>query len=162
MSYVHSVQSTNLKATQQPDRKKKQRNKGKGDKKPTNNVGGGNTENKKSKYPCNLCMENHPTHLCSHLAEAHNLLAQQQPVVLTNPFPHEKNLTQASSSKEGGSQGPPLSSSNISSTNVYMLKGNIDIATRTHNYGMPNTSKKGKEAKNPSLPLRLIIRWEKQ
>jgi hypothetical protein len=32
---------------------------------------------------------------------------QQQPVVLTNPFPHGKNMTQASSSVDGGSQGPP-------------------------------------------------------
>jgi hypothetical protein len=82
-------------------------------------------------------------------------LAQQQPVMLTNPFPHGKNLTQASSSTEGGSQGPPPSSSNPSSMNVYMLKGNIDIETRTHDYGMPNTSEKGKEAENPPLPLQI-------
>jgi hypothetical protein len=43
---VHSVQSTNLKATQWPDEKKKHRNKGKGDKKPTNNFGGGKGDNK--------------------------------------------------------------------------------------------------------------------
>jgi hypothetical protein len=149
------VQSTNPKATQQPDGKKKQRKKGKGDKKPTNNVGGGNTEKKKSKYPCNLCTEDHPTHLCPRLAEAQKLLAQQQPVVLTNPFPHGKNLTQASSSMDGGSQGPPPSSSNPSSVNVYMLKGDAHIATRTHDYGMPNTSEKGKEAENPPLPLQI-------
>jgi hypothetical protein len=39
-SEVHTVQSTNPKATQQPEGKKKQRNKGKGDKKPTDNAGG--------------------------------------------------------------------------------------------------------------------------
>jgi hypothetical protein len=44
MSDVHSVQSTNPKATQQLEGKKKQQKKGKADKKPTNNVGGGNTE----------------------------------------------------------------------------------------------------------------------
>jgi hypothetical protein len=43
-SEVHTVQSTNPKATQQPKGKKKQRKKGKGDKKPNNNVGGDNTE----------------------------------------------------------------------------------------------------------------------
>jgi hypothetical protein len=43
-SDVHTVQSTNPKSTQQPKGKKKQRNKGKGDKKPTDNVGGDNTE----------------------------------------------------------------------------------------------------------------------
>jgi hypothetical protein len=59
---VHSVQSTNPKATQQPDVNKKQGNKGKGDKKTTDNVGGGNIEKKKLKYQCNLCMEDHRTH----------------------------------------------------------------------------------------------------
>jgi hypothetical protein len=86
--------------------------------------------------------------------EAQKLLAQQPPVVLMNPFPHGKNLAQASSSMEGG-QGPPLSSSNPSSANVYMMKGSVDIMTRTCDYGMPNTSEKGKEAENPSLPLHI-------
>jgi hypothetical protein len=36
-----------------------------------------------------------------------------------------------------------------------MLKGNVDIETRTCNYGMPNTSEKGKEAENPPLPLQI-------
>jgi hypothetical protein len=112
-SYVHSVQSMNPKANQQPDGKKKQRNKkGKGDKKPTNNAGGGNIEKRKSKYPCNLCTKDHPTHLCPRPVEAQKLLTQQQPAVLTHPFPHGKNMTEASSSADGGSQGPPLSSSN--------------------------------------------------
>jgi hypothetical protein len=46
-SKVHTVQSTNPKATQQPEGKKKQRKKGKGDKKPTDNAGGDNTENER-------------------------------------------------------------------------------------------------------------------
>jgi hypothetical protein len=100
------VQSTNPKANQQTEGKKKQRNKkGKGDKKDANNVGGGGTEKKKSKYSCNLCTEDHPNHLCPLLAEAQKLLAQQQPVVLTNPFPQGKNMAQASTSTSatGGS-----------------------------------------------------------
>jgi hypothetical protein len=104
---------------------------------------------------CNLCKEDHPTHQFPWLAEAHNLLAQQQPVVLTNLFPHGKNLTQASSSTEGGSQGPPPSSINPSSTNVYMMKGDSYIMTRAHDYGKLGTSKKGKEAENPHLPLQI-------
>jgi hypothetical protein len=43
-SDVHIVQSTNPKATQQPEGKKKQQKKGKGDKKPTDNAGGDNNE----------------------------------------------------------------------------------------------------------------------
>jgi hypothetical protein len=88
ISDVHSVQSTNLKATHQPDGKKKQRKKGKGDKKPTNNDGGGNTEKRKEKYLCNLCTEDHPTHQCPQLIEAQNFVSWQQPTVLTNPFQH--------------------------------------------------------------------------
>jgi hypothetical protein len=75
--------------------------------------------------------------------------------VLTNPFPHGKKLTQASSSVDGGSQGPPPYSSNPSITNVYMLKGDSNIATRAHNYEMPETAEKGKEAVNPSVPLNM-------
>jgi hypothetical protein len=53
-SDVHTVQSTNPMATQQPEGKKKQRNKGKGDKKLTNNASKGTTEKWKVRYPCNL------------------------------------------------------------------------------------------------------------
>jgi hypothetical protein len=87
-------------------------------------------------------MEDHPTHLCPRLAEAQKLLVQQQPVVLTNPFPHGKNLTQASSSADGGSQGPPPSSSNPSAVNVYMMKGDAYIETRAHDYRMPKLLKR--------------------
>jgi hypothetical protein len=36
-----------------------------------------------------------------------------------------------------------------------MLKGDAHIETRTQNYGIPNTSEKGKEAKNPFVPLHI-------
>jgi hypothetical protein len=36
-----------------------------------------------------------------------------------------------------------------------MLKGDAHIATRTHDYRMPNTSEKGKEAENPYVPLQI-------
>jgi hypothetical protein len=40
-------------------------------------------------------------------------------------------------------------------SNVYMLKGDAHIATSTHDYGMPNTSEKGKEDENASVPLQV-------
>jgi hypothetical protein len=129
--------------------------KGKGDKKLTNNGGGGNTERNKLKYRCNLYVEDHPTHLRPQPAEAQNLLAQQQPTVLTNPFPHGKNLTQASTNADGRSQGPPSSSSNPSTWNIYMLKGEAHIATRAHDYGTPITFEKGKEDENLYVPLQI-------
>jgi hypothetical protein len=97
------VQSTNPKPPQQFEGKKKQRKKGNGDKKSNDNVGGNNTEKWKVRYPCNLCMEDHLTHLCPRLAEAQKFVTQQQQAVLTNPFQHGKNLTQASARTEGGS-----------------------------------------------------------
>jgi hypothetical protein len=100
-------------------------------------------------------MEDHLTHQCPRFAEAQKLLAQQHPVVLTNPFQHGKNLTQASLSMDGGSQGPLSSSSNSSSANVYMMKGDSCISTRVHYYRIPNTSEKSKEAENPPLSLQI-------
>jgi hypothetical protein len=85
-SEVHSVQSTNPKATQQPKGKKKQCKKGKGDKKPTDNAGKGTKEKWKVRYPCNLCAEDDLTHLCPQLVEAQKFVTQQQQAVLTNPF----------------------------------------------------------------------------
>jgi hypothetical protein len=118
----------NPKANHHPKGKKKQHNKkGKGEKKTNNNVGRGKTEKRKSKYLCNLCTEDHPTHLFPRLVEAQKLLVQQLPIVLMNPFPHGKNMAQDSTSlsMEGGSQGPPTSTSNDTATNDYMLKDNI-------------------------------------
>jgi hypothetical protein len=83
------------------------------------------------------------------------LLSQQQPIVLTNPFQHGQNLTQASTSMEEGSQGPPPSSNNPASTNVYMMKGDAYISTRSHDYSKPSTSEKGKEDETPYLPLHI-------
>jgi hypothetical protein len=70
-----------------------------------------------------------------------------------NPFEHGKNLTQASTSAEGGSQGPSSSLNNPASTNVYMMKGDAFISTREDDYNKPSTSEKGKEAEIPYLPL---------
>jgi hypothetical protein len=96
------------------------------------------------RYPYNLCTKDHLTHLCPQLAEAQNFVLQQQPAVLTNPFQHGKNLTQASASVEGGSEGPSPSSNNPASTNVYMVKDDAFILTREHDYSKPSTSEKGK------------------
>jgi hypothetical protein len=107
------------------------------------------------RYPCNLCVEYHLTHQFPRLAETQNFVTQQQPAMLTNPFQHGRNLTQASTSAEGGNQGPSPSSNNPASTNVYMMKGDDFISTRVHEYNKLSTSKKGKEDKIPSIPLQI-------
>jgi hypothetical protein len=75
--------------------------------------------------------------------------------MLTNPFQHGKNLTQASTSVEGGSQENCPPRNNSSSMNVYMVKSDALITTRAHDYSKPSTSEKGKEAEIPSLPLQI-------
>jgi hypothetical protein len=75
--------------------------------------------------------------------------------VLTNPFEHGQNMTQSSTSAEGGSQGYPPSSNNLASVNVYMMKGDAYISTRAHDYNKKSASEKGKEVETPSLPLQI-------
>jgi hypothetical protein len=147
---------TNPKANQHPKGKKKKCNKkGKGNKKDNSNVGGVKTKKKNLKYLCNLFMEDNLTDLFPRIVEAQNLLAQQQPIVLTNPFTHGKNMAQASVSSrmEGGSQGPPAYTSNTSATNVYMLKGDAHIATISRDYNMLEYVEKGKKSTNSPFPL---------
>jgi hypothetical protein len=64
------------------------------------------------------------THQCPWIEEAQNLLAQHQPVLLTNPFPQGKNMTHASSSTNIllGNQGSTTHESNLESENVYMMR----------------------------------------
>jgi hypothetical protein len=75
--------------------------------------------------------------------------------MLTNPFQHGKNLTQASTSAEGGSQETCPPPNNSSSANVYMVRGDDLITTRAHDYSKPSTFEKGKEVDIPSLPLQI-------
>jgi hypothetical protein len=109
----------------------------------------------KARYPCNLCVEYHLIHICPRLAEAQNFVTQQQQAMLTIPFQHGKNLTQASTSAEGGNQETCPPPNNPSSTNVYMVRSDALIMTRAHDYSKPSTSEKGKEAELLSLPLQI-------
>jgi hypothetical protein len=102
-----------------------------------------------------LCAKDHPTHLCPRLAEAQTFVTQQQQAMLTNPFQHGKNLTQASASTERGIQEPCLPPNNPASANVYMVRGDAFISTRAHDYSKPITSEKCKEVDLPSLPLQI-------
>jgi hypothetical protein len=64
-------------------------------------------------------------------------------------------MTHSSSSADGGSKGPPTSSSNPSVVNFYMMKGDSYIATRAHDYRMSKPIENGKEATNPIVPLHI-------
>jgi hypothetical protein len=73
--------------------------------KPDNNVGGGNKEKKKDKFPCKLCKEDRLTHQCPKLEEAQCLLARQQNIMLTNPFPQGQHMAMGTSSNTQNLQG---------------------------------------------------------
>jgi hypothetical protein len=75
--------------------------------------------------------------------------------VLTNPFQHGKNITQASARTEGGSQETCPPPNNPAFTNVYMVRGDAFISTRVHNYSKSSASEKGKKVDLPSLPLQI-------
>jgi hypothetical protein len=75
--------------------------------------------------------------------------------VFTNPFQLGQNLIQASTSAEGGSQETFPPPNNLSSANVYVVRGDAFLSTRAHAYSQPRTSEKGKEAELPSLPLQI-------
>jgi hypothetical protein len=100
-------------------------------------------------------MEDHLTHLCPRLVEAQKFVTQQEQAMLTNPFQHGKNITQASASTKGGNQENYLPLNNPSSMNVYMVRGDAFISIRAHDYSKPSASEKGKEADLPSLPLQI-------
>ena len=82
-------------------------------------------------------------------------VTQQQQAVLTNPFQHGQNLTQAFASDEGGSLETFPPPKNSSSMDVYMVRGDALITTRAHDYSKSSASEKGKEAEIPSLPLHI-------
>jgi hypothetical protein len=82
------------KGTQQPGGKRKGKDKKGGgnnnknvNKPKSSSGGGGGGEKRKVKFPCNICKEYHLTHEFPKMEESQRLLAQQQPFVLTNPFP---------------------------------------------------------------------------
>jgi hypothetical protein len=56
---------------------------------------------------------------------------------------------------EGGSQEPCPLVNNPASANIYMVRGDVFISTRSHKYSKPSTSEKGKEVELPSLPLQI-------
>jgi hypothetical protein len=114
-------------------------------------------KNKKVKFPCNLCTDDHLNHQCPRLEEAQNLLEQHQPVVLTNPFSQGKNMAQASSSTNapGGNHGTPMPNSNNGARNIYMMTSYAHLQTRAHDYRLSKSVEKGKEDSNPLPTLHI-------
>jgi hypothetical protein len=104
-----------------------------------NNVGEGNKENRKVKFPCKLCKYDHLTHLFPKLEEALRLLSKP-PIVLNNPFPHNQHMGLRYSNTENASSGNKNHSAHEGDRlYVNMVKSEIDVATRSHDYGSSQT-----------------------
>jgi hypothetical protein len=149
-TYVHYVQSSpNLNGNQQPrgTKKKGRGNNCKGGKnnnkvkdennndKSNNNDGWGKKEKRKLKFPYKLCKYYHLTHLFPKIKEALRLLSQPS-AVLTNPFPHNQLMVSETSNTGNvlsGSQNP--SEHEGGHLWINMVKSQIDVATRSCDYG---------------------------
>ena len=109
------------------------------------NADGGKKENKKVKFPCKLCQEDHLTHLFPFMDQAQKLLKAQQPAVLKDPFPQGQNSASASNVAGGTQTGPDPKYTN-------MVRSLTFLQTRNKNYET-ETSKKGKAVGETSNPL---------
>jgi hypothetical protein len=123
LAYARSMQSSTDPNGNQKlgGNKKKERNNnrkgGKNNNKPKDNdnnektntnVGEGKKERRKVKFLCNLCTNDHLTHLCPKVLEAARVLSLPH-VVMTNPFPHNQHMASSSSNAinvVSGSQNP--------------------------------------------------------
>jgi hypothetical protein len=95
---------------------------------------------RKLKFPCLMCGEDHYTRDCPHRDEVTKFLkGNSQPVVLTNPFPPQQQtmVAQNPAPPQGGNTGHPPSGDASSSSHVYMFNGTVDLMTRTNTYDTP-------------------------
>jgi hypothetical protein len=144
--YVHS--STNPNGNQQPGGNKKKgcgnnckggRNDNKAKDNANNyrlkfNVGEGNKEKRKVKFPCNIYTYYHLTHLCPKLEEATRILSLP-PSMMTSPFPHNKHMASSSfnvGNVVSGIQNHPTHEGDRLCVN--MVKSQINVATQSHDY----------------------------
>jgi hypothetical protein len=102
--------------------------------KSNNNAGKAKKERQNLKFPCNICTDDHLTHLCPKLAEAARILSLTL-VVLTNPFPHIQHMKLTSSNAKNAASGirnqPTQDSDHLC---INMVKSQVNVATQSHNY----------------------------
>jgi hypothetical protein len=161
VSDVNVVQST---PSQQPGGKKKARNK---TKKNNNNEqpktqpqtpAAGKQPQRKPKFPCLICGDDHYTRDCPHRDEVAKLFkGNSQPAVLTQPFPQQQSLV-AQTPTPGGSSNQPHDEASTSA-HIYMFNG-VNLTTRSATYDTPVKPDKSKTANGSSpdpLPSLLIL-----
>jgi hypothetical protein len=90
---------------------------------------------RKLKFPCLICGDDHYTRYFPHRDEVAKLFkGNSQPAVLTQPFPQQQSLVaQAPAPPTGGNPNHPPSEEASSSAHIYMFNG-IYLTTRTMTY----------------------------
>ena len=117
------------------------------------NARGDKKPNCKVKFHCNLCKDNHLTHLCPHMEDASKFIAQG-PIVLTNPLPHNQNMnlkTHDPHSTSGGDQNPSKTSTGHGCINMVH---DTKVVTHAKGYGSSQPDL-GKEPDPPESSLRI-------
>jgi hypothetical protein len=150
VSDVNAVQST---PSQPLGGKKKARNK---PKKNNNNEQpktqpqtstAGKQPQRKPKFPCLICGDDHYTRDCPHRDEVAKLFkGNSQLFVLTQPFPQQQYLVSQTSMLGGSSNQPHDEASK--SAHIYMFNG-VNLTTRSATYNMPVKPDKPKIANGP-------------
>jgi hypothetical protein len=146
ISEVNAVQST---PSQQSKGKKKTKNKLKNinnNEQPKNQAQTPAIEKhpqRKLKFPCIICGEDHYTRYCPHHNEAAKMFqGNSQPVVLTQPFRHQQSMVSQTPSLWGNSRHPHDEAS--TSAHIYMFNG-INFNTLSKTYNTPGNPNKGKD-----------------
>jgi hypothetical protein len=94
-----------------------------------NNVGEGKKENRKVKFHCKLCKDDHLTHLCPKIEEALRLLSQPR-AILKKLFPHNQHMAlRTSNTGNASSRSQNPSEHEGGHLCVNMVKYQIDVAT---------------------------------
>jgi hypothetical protein len=152
VSEVNTVQSA---PSQQSGGKKKTRNKPKKNnnneqpKNQTQTPAAGKQPQRKPKFPCLICGDDHYTRDCPHRDEVAKIFkGNSQPVVLTQPFPQQQSLV-AQTPTPGGSSSQSHDEASTSA-HIYMFN-KINLTTRTMTYDTPVKPDKPKTT-NGSLP----------
>jgi hypothetical protein len=102
--------------------------------KTNDSAGEGKREIRKVNFPCNLCVDDHLTHLCPKLVEVVRIL-YLPPSMLMNPFPHSQHMASSSSNNRnvtGGSQNPLLQDGDHLCINMVDVK--FYVATLSRDY----------------------------
>jgi hypothetical protein len=145
ISKVNAVQSA---PSQQSGGKKKTKNKSKNtnnNEQPKNQVQTPTTEKqpqRKLKFPCIICGDDHYTRESPHRNEVEKLFqGNSQPVVLTHPFPQQQSMVAQTPSPGGNSIHPHDEAS--MSAHIYMFNG-FNLTTLSKTYDTPSNPDKGK------------------